>query len=130
QIHAFPNLKSKTMHTILVPYDFSEQAEYAFQFAQQLAAKTSGKLKLVHIVETPTTQSFSTMGEMNLDSAQINQVYMIELVEKRKRQLQEIEEQHQNKAYKFKTRLAFRSEERRVGKEGRRQQGTDGKGET
>src|SRR5690606_4625371 len=50
---------------------------------------------------------FSTMGEMNLDSAQINQVYMIELVEKRKRQLQEIEEQHQNKAYKFKTRLAF-----------------------
>lgn len=95
------------MHTILVPYDFSEQAEYAFRFAQQLAAKTLGKLKLVHIVETPTTQSFSTMGEMNLDSAQLNQVYMIELVEKRKRQLQEIEELHQNKPYKFKTRLAF-----------------------
>jgi nucleotide-binding universal stress UspA family protein len=95
------------MHTILVPYDFSEQAENAFQFAQQLAAKTMGKLKLVHIVETPTTQSFSTMGEMNLDSAQLNQVYMIELVEKRKKQLEEIEKLHQNKPYKFKTRLAF-----------------------
>lgn len=95
------------MHTILVPYDFSEQAENAFQFAQQLATKTMGKLKLVHIVETPTTQSFSTMGEMNLDSAQLNQVYMIELVEKRKKQLQEIEELHQNKPYTFKTRLAF-----------------------
>jgi nucleotide-binding universal stress UspA family protein len=95
------------MHTILVPYDFSEQAENAFQFAQQLATKTTGQLKLVHIVETPTTQSFSTMGEMNLDSAQLNQVYMIELVEKRKRQLQEIEEQHQGNPYKFKTRLAF-----------------------
>src|SRR5690606_14614761 len=50
---------------------------------------------------------FSTMGEMNLDSAQINQVYMIELVEKRKRQLEEIEAQHQNKPYQFKTRLLF-----------------------
>src|SRR5690606_23029655 len=96
-----------TMHIILVPYDFSEQAEFAFQFAQQRASKTMGKLKLVHIVETPTTQSFSTMGEINLDSAQLNQVYMIELVEKRKRQLKEIEEQHQNRPYKFKTRLAF-----------------------
>ena len=95
------------MHTILVPYDFSEQAEYAFQFAQQVASKTMGTLKLVHIVETPTTQSFSTMGEMNLDSAPLNQVYMIELVEKRKKQLQEIEELHQNKPYRFKTRLAF-----------------------
>lgn len=95
------------MHTILVPFDFSEEAENAFRFAQQIATKTQGKLKLVHIVETPTTQSFSTMGEMNLDSAQLNQVYMIELVEKRKNQLKEIEEQHQNKPYKFKTRLAF-----------------------
>ncbi len=95
------------MQTILVPYDFSEEAENAFQFAQQLATKTMGKLKLVHIVETPTTQSFSTMGEMNLDSAPLNQVYMIELVEKRKSQMKEIEEQHQNKPYKFKTRIAF-----------------------
>ena len=95
------------MQTILVPFDFSEEAEYAFQFAQQLATKTMGKLKLVHIVETPTTQSFSTMGEMNLDSAQLNQVYMVELVEKRKRQLQEIEEEHQNKPYGFKTRISF-----------------------
>src|SRR5690606_23216536 len=96
-----------TMQTILVPFDFSEEAEYAFQFAQQLASKTMGKLKLVHIVETPTTQSFSTMGEMNLDSAQLNQVYMVELVEKREKQLQEIEALHQDKPYKFKTRLAF-----------------------
>ena len=95
------------MQTILVPFDFSEEAENAFNFAQQLASKTGGKLKLVHIVEMPTTQSFSTMGEMNLDSAQLNQVYMIELVEKRKRQLQEIEELHQNKPYQFKTKIAF-----------------------
>lgn len=95
------------MQTILVPFDFSEEAQNAFDFAVQIATKAQCKLKLVHIVETPTSQSFSTMGEMNLDSAQLNQVYMIELVDKRKKQLREIEEQHQNKPYKFKTRMVF-----------------------
>ena len=95
------------MKSILVPFDFSEEAENALDFAQQLATKAMCKLKLVHIVETPTSQSFSTMGEMNLDSAQLNQVYMIELVDKRKRQLEEIEARHQNKPYQFKTRILF-----------------------
>ncbi len=95
------------MKSILVPFDFSEEAENALDFAQQLASKALCKLKLVHIVETPTSQSFSTMGEMNLDSAQLNQVYMIELVDKRKKQLEEIEERHQNKPYQFKTRILF-----------------------
>jgi nucleotide-binding universal stress UspA family protein len=95
------------MQTILVPYDFSEEAEHAFDLAQQLAAIAKCKLKLVHIVEVPTAQSFSTMGEMNLDSTQLNQIYMIELVDKRKQQLKEIEAQHQNKPYQFKTRISF-----------------------
>lgn len=95
------------MQTILVPFDFSDEAQHAFDLAQQIATKAQCKLKLVHIVEVPTTQSFSTMGEMNLDSAQLNQIYMIELVEKRKRQLNEIEEQHQNKPYQFTTRISF-----------------------
>lgn len=95
------------MQTILVPFDFSEEAEHAFDLAQQLATLAKCKLKLVHIVEVPTAQSFSTMGEMNLDSTQLNQIYMIELVDKRKQQLKEIEAQHQNKPYQFKTRISF-----------------------
>lgn len=95
------------MQTILVPFDFSEEAQHALDLAQQLATLAKCKLKLVHIVEVPTTQSFSTMGEMNLDSTQLNQVYMIELVEKRKQQIKEIEAQHQNKPYQFKTRMSF-----------------------
>ncbi|MEX2594536.1 MAG: universal stress protein [Anditalea sp.] len=95
------------MQTILVPFDFSDEAQNAFDFAQQLAEKAQGQLKLVHVVEIPTAQSFSTMGEMNLDSAQLNQVYMIELVEKRKKQLEELKEKHQNKPYQFSTRISF-----------------------
>src|SRR5690606_31964830 len=96
-----------TMHTILVPYDFSEEAEYALDFAKQIASKAKSKLKLVHIVEVPTTQSFSTMGEVNLDGTHINQIYMIELVEKRKKQLKELEEKHQDQPYQFKSRISF-----------------------
>lgn len=96
-----------TMQTILVPFDFSEEAQNALDFAQQLAELAQCKLKLVHIIEAPTTQSFSTMGEMNLDSAQLNQVYMIELVDKRKRQLEEINKLHENKPYDFSTKILF-----------------------
>jgi len=95
------------MRTILVPFDFSDEATHALNFAQQLAIKAKCKLKVVHIVEVPTTQSFSTMGEMNLDSTPVNQIYMIELVEKRKRQLQELEEKHKDQPYHFKTRMTF-----------------------
>lgn len=95
------------MQTILVPFDFSEEARNAFEFAQQLATKARCKLKLVHIVETPTTQSFSTMGEMNLNSPQMNQIFFIELMEKRKNQLKEIEEQQEGKPFQFKTKIAF-----------------------
>jgi nucleotide-binding universal stress UspA family protein len=95
------------MKTILVPFDFSEEAQNAFDFAQQLAAISESKLKLFHIVEMPTVQSFSAMGEVNMDSLQVNQVYMVELVDKRKKQLKEIEEKHQNKPYQLSTRIAF-----------------------
>src|SRR5690606_19184453 len=96
-----------TMRTILVPFDVSEEAQYVFDLAQQLVEMARCKLKFVHIIESPTTQRFSTMGEMNLDSAQLNQVYMIELVDKRKRQLEELQRLHENKPYDFSSKVLF-----------------------
>ncbi|WP_114751006.1 universal stress protein [Pleomorphovibrio marinus] len=95
------------MKNILVPYDFSKEAEYAFKFAQEIAALSSSKLKLVHIIEIPTTQHFNTMGEVNLEENYIDKVFMVELVEKRKKQLKEIEEGLGVKPYPFSTRLSF-----------------------
>lgn len=95
------------MKSILVPYDFSEEAEYAFKLAQELAAKAGCKLKLVHIIEIPTTQHFNTMGEVNLEDDYIDKVYMVELVNKRKEQIKKLEAAHQNKPYQFSSRLSF-----------------------
>nr|MBI1232504.1 universal stress protein [Cytophagales bacterium] len=95
------------MKSILVPYDFSEEAEYAFKFAQELAAKAACKLKVVHVIEIPTTKHFNTMGEVNFDENYIDRVFITEMVEKRKKQMKELEEAHSVKPYQFSTKISF-----------------------
>jgi nucleotide-binding universal stress UspA family protein len=95
------------MKNILVPFDFSEEAENAFKFAQEIAALSSARLKLVHIIEIPTTQHFNTMGEVNLEEDYVDKIYMVELVDKRKKQLKEIENELGVQPFKFSTRLSF-----------------------
>jgi nucleotide-binding universal stress UspA family protein len=95
------------MRSILVPYDFSEEAENAFKLAQEIAAKAACKLKLVHIIEIPTSQHFNTMGEVNMEEDFIDKIYLAELVNKRKEQLKKLEEDHSVKPYQFKTRMSF-----------------------
>ncbi|WP_439482225.1 universal stress protein [Cyclobacterium plantarum] len=95
------------MKSILVPYDFSEEAENAFQLAQELATKAACKLKLIHVIEIPTAQHFNTMGEINMEDNFIDRIYMVDLVEKRKKQFKELEEKHAVKPYQFSTNLLF-----------------------
>lgn len=95
------------MKSILVPFDFSPEANNAFEFAKELAIKANCKLKMIHVVELPTTQSFNTMGEVNLADNQMNNAFMIELVEKRKQQMEEIKEGHKDADFEFSTRLLF-----------------------
>lgn len=95
------------MKTILVPFDFSEEAENAFEFAKELAAITQAHLKLLHVIEIPSAQNFNTMGEVGLGGDDINNIFVIELVEKRKKQIKAIEEENKDKAYKFSTKMIF-----------------------
>lgn len=94
------------MKTILVPFDFSDQAENAFEFAQGLAKKTNAHLKLLHVLETPTMTSLGTMGTVESGYG-IDQIYVMELVEKRKKQLATIEAELANADFKFSTKLIF-----------------------
>ncbi|AFL84795.1 universal stress protein UspA-like protein [Belliella baltica DSM 15883] len=94
------------MKTILVPFDFSEQAENAFEFAKGLAIKNNAHLKLLHVLETPTMTSLGTMGTVESGYG-IDQIYVMELVEKRKKQLAAIEEELTNSDFKFSTKLIF-----------------------
>ncbi|MDN3670219.1 universal stress protein [Echinicola jeungdonensis] len=95
------------MKTILVPFDFSEEAENAFEFAKGLATNLQGHLKLLHVIEIPTSQNFSTMGEVGVGGAEMNNVFMIELVEKRKKQMEEIKRSQKDVPYKFSSKITF-----------------------
>ncbi|WP_194774474.1 universal stress protein [Pararhodonellum marinum] len=95
------------MKTILVPFDFSEEAQNALEFAEGLASKINAHLQLVHVIELPGSQSFNTMGEASLGGDQINQIYMIELMDKRKKQMAELRENYADRPFKFSTKLLF-----------------------
>ncbi|WP_113925364.1 universal stress protein [Cognataquiflexum aquatile] len=95
------------MKTILVPYDFSKEANYAFEFAIELAKRTKNKLELLHIIELPSPQSFSSYGEVGSFSSESSQIFMIELIEKRKKQMAAMEEEFKDDGFKFETKMVF-----------------------
>lgn len=95
------------MMTILVPFDFSPEANNAFEFAKDLAIKSKCRLKMIHIIELPTSQSFNTMGEVNIADNEMNKVFMIELVDKRKKQMEELKERYANSEFEFSSRILF-----------------------
>jgi nucleotide-binding universal stress UspA family protein len=95
------------MKTILVPYDFSKEANFAFEFATELAKRTKNKLELLHVIELPSPQSFSTIGEVGAFSNETSQIFMIELIEKRKKQMAALEEEFEDAGFKFETKMVF-----------------------
>lgn len=70
------------MKTILVPTDFSEQANNALRFAADIARK-SGKTEIhvLHILEGLGQHSFNTTGEVNVASSE-NEIIMAHLMER------------------------------------------------
>jgi len=95
------------MKTILLPYDFSEEAENAFEFAKELATIAKGHLKLLHVIEIPSVQNFSTIGEVGVGGQDFNNIFVIELVEKRKKQMKEINKENEGKPYQFSSKMTF-----------------------
>lgn len=95
------------MKTILVPYDFSKEAGYALEFAKGMAKKTKNKLKLFHVIELPTPQSFSSYGEAGAFSNEGTQIFMIELIEKRKKQMEDFEASMKDSGFTFETKIVF-----------------------
>lgn len=94
------------MTHLLIPYDFSEEALHALDFATELADRLDNvSLEVLHVLETPTMTGFATMGGGESLPAIESQVFFLELTERRKKQMKELEEKHASKPYKFKTRL-------------------------
>ena len=97
------------MIKVLVPYDFSETANYAMKFASSLANNyPTLEISLLHVIETPVTTGMGTMGG-GLESVPAfeNQVFFMELIETRKRQFAELEKKHEGFPFKFSTKISI-----------------------
>jgi len=97
------------MIKVLVPYDFSETANYALNFAVSLAKNYSEiEITLLHVIETPVSTGMSTMGG-GLDPIPDfeNQVFFMELIEKRKDQFQELEKKYKDSFVKLTTKISL-----------------------
>jgi nucleotide-binding universal stress UspA family protein len=76
------------MRNILVPTDFSQQAEYALDMAYHLAKKTGAEIYLMHVVEDTTLTSFNVTGEVTIPDVQ-DKIFIVKLIEKTRKQLDE-----------------------------------------
>lgn len=84
------------MKKIIVPTDFSEQAEHALNLASEIANKTGAKIVLMHVIEYAKKQTtflgsstLSTMGSLST-GVEMDDIYFIQLFKKRKGQMAEM----------------------------------------
>ncbi|MBN3581772.1 universal stress protein [Algoriphagus aestuarii] len=102
------------MIKVLVPYDFSEQAQNALNFTTGLADKITGiHVEVIHVMEVPYVSSIGTMGGGESMPEMENQIFFLELREKRNSQMEELIKSHQGKKYSFSAKIklgnAFKS---------------------
>ncbi|MBC5772803.1 universal stress protein [Pontibacter sp. KCTC 32443] len=71
------------MRRILVPTDFSEQAQYAFEVAVNIARRTGAAIKLLHVIDMPRSIGFSATGDVTYHD-NMEQLYIVRLLESTK----------------------------------------------
>ncbi len=93
------------MKKILVPYDFSEVAAHALDFACQIAAKADSEIYLLNVIEHPTADSFRTMGMQDIDP--MEQLYIKKMIETVAGKLEDVvsSSAHQDDKISFKIQL-------------------------
>lgn len=84
------------MKTILVPTDFSQQAQYALDLAYGIAKKTNATVRLLNVVEAPHGTSFNAMGEVTAPDG-MDSMFFAQLL---KRMKDQITKQVENPKYK------------------------------
>jgi len=83
------------MTKILIPFDFSEQANNALDFSVAIAKKANNvHIEVVHVMEIPVSSTVGTMGGGEMMPDMENQVFFIELMNKRKSQINELKEKY------------------------------------
>ncbi|MBX2963850.1 MAG: universal stress protein [Cyclobacteriaceae bacterium] len=75
------------MKKILVPTDFSKEAQTAAEVASGIAKKSGASLILLHVIEEGSSQSFKVTGEVFKGNME-DKLFMLKLIEKSKKQME------------------------------------------
>jgi len=83
------------MARILVPTDFSEQADYALNLAHQLALEMNAEIELLHVLDVPDGDRFAGMENISFTGEAsgnqgMNDLYFYKLMEKTREKLMDI----------------------------------------
>lgn len=96
------------MTKVLVPYDFSEQANFALDFSLKIGETMDNiHIEVLHVMELPTSTGFGTMGGGEAIPDMENQIFFIELMEKRKKQIADLKAEHLGKGYSFDAKIVM-----------------------
>lgn len=77
------------MKKILVPYDFSDVAKHALNFAADLSKKSDGcSVTLINVIEQPTPDSINAMGIIDYDPMEV--VYIKQMIITMEEKMKEI----------------------------------------
>jgi nucleotide-binding universal stress UspA family protein len=94
------------MNRILVPYDFSDVSQHAFEFAVQVAERTDAtEVLLLNIVEHPSASRLKFMGVSDMDP--FDSIYFSKLIKTTKEKLETLitENDHGNVTVKYKIKM-------------------------
>lgn len=96
------------MTKVLVPYDFSEQAQNALDFSTALASNFDQvEISVLNVVEVPSSSGMGTMGGGEFMPDMENQIFVIEMVDRRKEQFKEMEIKYAGNSYSFSTKIVL-----------------------
>tara|TARA_R110002020_G_scaffold107319_6_gene249303 strand:+ start:465 stop:1316 length:852 start_codon:yes stop_codon:yes gene_type:complete len=96
------------MTKVLVPFDFSEQAQNALDFATSLSSKfDTVEILVLHVIEVPSSSSMGTMGGGEYMPEMENQIFFIELLNRRKAQLKELENKYAGNSYNVSCKIVM-----------------------
>jgi nucleotide-binding universal stress UspA family protein len=94
------------MKKILVPTDFSTPAKLAMEVAAEIAKKANAEVVLLHVIETPSSESFNAEGQISEFNAWEDKLFTLKLIEVTKKQIKlaskELEDAGANVSYKLK----------------------------
>lgn len=107
------------MTRLLVPTDFSENAENALELAGQIASRMNAEIELLHVLDIPEgdkfsgTENISFTGEIEGETG-MDEVYFVKLMEKTRERINGIQQRPEFKGIKIFDKIKTGTPYRRI----------------